>query len=187
MPRYFVPITILELQKKIARLTSKFEHVDYVPGAFKNDAEQEEQLWYDNGYMIREIFEKDLMKVQFDFENFEVEEGHFGPKGLMGYHTLSNGFTFLGCCAGGDWEVPVFFIIYWDGKKLRAYIPTDGNPWNTDMGTAYGSEDWHDYEGQMVGADENAKKRGWESMEDANFDPVEIEVDITSRIHPRKK
>ena len=38
----------------------------------------------------------------------------------------------------------MFFIIYWDGKKLRAYVPTDGNPWNTDTKEAYGNDEEKD-------------------------------------------
>jgi hypothetical protein len=48
---------------------------------------------------------------------------------------------FRGIWAGGDWECPVAFIIYWDGSKLRAYVPTDGNSWNTDTKRAYGNEE----------------------------------------------
>ena len=91
--------------------------------------------------------EKDLKKCHFDCENVEIGPGSIGPKGLMGYTTLDNGLSFLGICAGGDWEVPVFFIIYWDGEKLRGYIPIEGNPWNTTTRQAYGNytdEIWED-------------------------------------------
>jgi hypothetical protein len=36
-------------------------------------------------------------------------------------------------------------MIYWDGKKLRGYIPTKGNPWNTDTKMAYGNSYKDDY------------------------------------------
>ena len=74
---------------------------------------------------------KDISKVDFSFENFSCKKGHGGgPQGLMGPTTLSNNLTFIGCAAGGDWEYPVFFIVYHDGQKLRGYIPKDGNTWN---------------------------------------------------------
>lgn len=53
---------------------------------------------------------------------------------------MDNGFTFLGVTAGGDWEEPVFFIIYFDGKGLRGYIPENGNTYNKITKTAFGSE-----------------------------------------------
>lgn len=88
--------------------------------------------------------DKDLSKVQFDDENngavnYDNDPGR--PKGLIGLQTLPNGLTFLGMYAGGDWEYPVFFIIYYDGKSLRGYIPTCGNMINLDFKTAFGSED----------------------------------------------
>jgi hypothetical protein len=111
MARYFVPISIEKLREKIeSEITNLC------------DLSQ---------------FKKDL-KVKFDCENITTT-GEFGPKKLGGYHTLENGLTFLGVCAGGDWEIPCFFIIYFEGKKLRAYIPTDGNLWNTDTKMAYGN------------------------------------------------
>lgn len=103
-----------------------------------------------NMYMIEENcpqVAKDLRKIRFDYEN--VTCNHDDPFGkreekednLVGYHTLDNGFTFLGVQAGGDWERPVFFILYLDHKGvLRGYIPSDGNVFNPIFKTAYGSE-----------------------------------------------
>ena len=134
--------------------------------------------------------EKDLKKCEFDCENVCDHNGSFGPIGLTGYVTLSNGFTFLGLAAGGDWEIPVFFIIYWDGFKLRGYIPTNGNPWNTTTKQAYGNS-INNTDGK------NLKKRypakyGLMTDEEADsnwdwqkFDPSLIEDDIKTRIVKR--
>jgi hypothetical protein len=81
---------------------------------------------------------KDIEKVDFDFENAYVSDEDYD---FCGFHTLPNGMPYLGVVAGGDWETPVFFIIYWDGKKLRGYIPKEGNVYNQFTMTAYGSED----------------------------------------------
>jgi len=93
------------------------------------------------------------LKVRFDTENFECAEGegYNGTETLTGFRITTTGLRFLGCSAGGDWEVPVFFIIYWDGSRLRAYVPTAGNTWNTDTKMAYGNDARADFE--------NAKKR----------------------------
>lgn len=82
---------------------------------------------------------KDL-KVEFDWENWCYRYEPIWPQ-LTGYCTLPNGLTFLGNLAGGDWEYPVWFCVYWDGKKLRAYIPTEGNPYNSQTKRAYGNDD----------------------------------------------
>lgn len=79
---------------------------------------------------------KDLSKCDFDTENVDIV---YGPDSLMGYQQLGNGLSFLGLIGGGDWEVAVFFIIYWDGKQLRGYIPSKGNFWNTDTHRPYGN------------------------------------------------
>ena len=97
--------------------------------------------------------EKDLKKCEFDLEN--VEEGG-NRRELMGYRTLDNGLTFLGILAGGDWEISVFFIIYWDGKKLRGYIPSDGNPWNKTTKKAYGNDD-----GEFSDGEDLKKRYSW--------------------------
>lgn len=74
---------------------------------------------------------KDLSKVQFDWENYEA-----GP-----IQTLANGLTFTLCHAGGDWEWPISFILYWDGKSIRAYIPSAGNHWNKKTKQAFGNDE----------------------------------------------
>jgi len=93
------------------------------------------------------IIEKDLDKVIFDTENIS-DDGE--PKDLL----------------GGDWESPVFFCIYWDGRKLRAYVPEKGNLWNTDTNQAYGNDDEADLK--------NARKR-WPDSEDLRNDNIDLQ------------
>lgn len=63
---------------------------------------------------------KDVHKIDFDFENYEVEEN--------GNEQLPDGTAIIWAFAGGDWECPVWFVMYLDPtNKIRAYIPTDGN------------------------------------------------------------
>jgi hypothetical protein len=125
--------------------------------------------------------EKDLSKVQFDTENIEVSD----------CQTLSNGLSFVGISSGGDWEWPIFFIIYYDGKKLRGYIPRDGNLWNTKTKQAYGNDD-SDYMNGTTPVDiADAKKRGFLDANDPcqeidcasmKRDMVKIRIDIENRI-----
>lgn len=85
------------------------------------------------------------MKILADNENSTIEKssilgGTFKGEPLVGFHTLENGFTFLGVQLGGDWEYPIFTILYDDGKKIRCYTPSYGNTINLDTKTAFGSE-----------------------------------------------
>jgi hypothetical protein len=139
-----------------------------VPRTFSKKISQEE-LWekihdakdsathygYQTLKGLTEQVRKDLSKVEFDTENIDVDC----------CETLSNGLSFVGVSAGGDWEWPVFFIIYYDGKKLRGYIPKDGNLWNTNSKRAYGNDDYDDNDG-TPGDIANAKKRGFIAPDD---------------------
>lgn len=110
-------------------------------------------------------------KLEVSCENIDIYEQE---DNLLGFHTLSNGFTFFGYTAGGDWGVPVFMIVYWDGKKLRGYTPTGGNLINTDWNCALGDESvWGDEE-RAQKVREKYKKAGmsvnddlWAFMESA--------------------
>lgn len=86
----------------------------------------------------------DIKKVDFDFENCEFQHtDEFGQwDGMLGYRNLYP-LSYIGVMAGGDWEYPVYFIIYLDqdGKRLRAYVPKDGNVWNYDTNSAFGNND----------------------------------------------
>lgn len=145
MSRHFEPITVDELKKKIEACRIDDEWVEY-------------------GRLTSTV-ENDLDKVRFDCENTTDETYTFGPKELLGYQRLSNGMSYLGICAGGDWESPVFFCIYWDGKKLRGYIPEKGNLWNTDTKQAYGNDDEADLK--------NARKR-WPDKENLKNDNIDL-------------
>lgn len=174
MARFFVSITISDLQAKIDK--KAIGHHDVVQA-------------------LQEILEKDL-KVQFDCENTYCSKAHWKESEFfLGYHTLLNGLTFLGCAAGGDWEYPVCFICYWDGKKLRGYIPTEGNWYNTDTMWAFGNSD---ESGDPLADSKNIKKRwypdwdGDEDPDDAHFETSHIPdfdfkamiKDIEARILP---
>lgn len=109
--------------------------------------------WVYDDIELPKIITKDLSKVIFDFENcttYEDEHG-FLKNYLSGYYELSPDFHTFWVSAGGDWEIPINFILYWGDNRLRAYIPKDGNVWNKKYKTAYGSEgdsklfDWDKY------------------------------------------
>jgi hypothetical protein len=101
------------------------------------------------------VISKDLSKVDFDMENYQIgnanpsfkkyPEDHISAVGYpTGYEVLSNGLPVLFVSAGGDWQFPICFCIYYDGDKLRAYIPSDGNAWNKKEKCAYEPEEDND-------------------------------------------
>jgi hypothetical protein len=151
MPRNFVKITTERLRKKI-NYTMPNGHANVNASGYAWPLE------------IPEV-KKDLKKVDFDFENHCEGPGDFGPQRLMGLCTLNNGLTFWGQCAGGDWEHPVFFILYCDGPNIRAYVPKEGNPWNKRTKSAYGNN--------------NDEHMGF------RHDADEIEKDIRARLKER--
>lgn len=130
---------------------------------------------------LTSTIEKDLSKVEFDMENWQAypdPNDYSVEDSILGIKTLNNGLTFLGVRGGGDWESPVFFIIYFDGKKLRGYIPdTKGNPWNHKTKSAFGNND-EDVEESI-----NVYGKNYED-ENLKFDPKLIIEDIKERIKP---
>ena len=65
---------------------------------------------------------KDLEKVKHDCENIyaKVNKILFTKQGV----------PYLQGEFGGDWEIPVFFIVYYDGSTFRGYLPEKGNLYN---------------------------------------------------------
>ena len=47
------------------------------------------------------------------------------------------GFPYIQCAAGGDWECPVCFFVYFDGNKFRGYVPLKGNALNRNEKHAF--------------------------------------------------
>lgn len=120
---------------------------------------------------------KDLSKIEFDWENCETEDYAGTQSHFMGINALPNGMPFLGMMAGGDWEVPVYFIVYHDGKELRGYVPKDGNTYNLTTKAAYGNDEDED--------EKDAKKRGITDPYDLEPDFDKLRADIMGRILPR--
>lgn len=109
-------------------------------------------------YELPAIISKDISKVMFDFENCTgYNDQPFLSGYLTGYHELSPGFHTFWVSAGGDWEIPINFLLYWGDNRLRAYIPKDGNVWNKKYKCTYGSEGdspHFDYQKNPEGFDE---------------------------------
>ena len=79
--------------------------------------------------------------VDVDHENWETEVWWDCPEAAqyLDIQTI-DGITFCGVITGGDWEWPLYEILYWDGTRIRPYIPTRGNLVNPYVPCAFGSE-----------------------------------------------
>lgn len=134
--------------------------------------------WADHAVSLTKRIEKDIKAVvAFDSENADFEGAGVSKEQKIPY------FLFM---HGGDWEMPVYFAIYHDGKELRAYIPTNGNYWNDTTKMAYGNhhEDWHESEFNaniMEDDNTNAKRRfntDFESLTHSDADMSALREDV---------
>lgn len=114
------------------------------------------------------VVSKDLSKVNFDWENCGCDLANNGP---CGFWMTSTGVPMLGCYAGGDWEDPVYFVLYPESTtSIRAYMPKAGNTWNIKTKTAWGSGDEGDQD-----PDENPRK----------VDVAAFRADVDARIQAK--
>lgn len=98
------------------------------------------------------IGDKLINDVNFDLENIELT---YYCKGNISYLTLE---------AGGDWEYPVLGFFYWSerNQSIQGFFPLgEGNTYNIETNTAYGSEDDNEegYEENMQDLDCDAAVR----------------------------
>lgn len=182
MPRFFTKkLTIEQLAMKFCEaFQSKYNNCDEI----KEQFEKAESV-FDKAIVCVSLLEiaapeayKDIQKVQFDWENWTAKEneGFNGAENLTGFHILPNGLSYLGVVSGGDWELPIFFVLYFDGKKIRGYIPESWNPWNHKTKQAYGNDESADEE-------DIQKRYGVESQEDVPpIDESLVLADIQNRI-----
>lgn len=107
--------------------------------------------------------EKDIAKYQFDLENLDC----------LGIRTTKSGVDFLVFDGGGDWEYPLYFFVYYDGKDLRGYVPTRGNAVNTLTKAAFGNGEDIEVNGEN-GDTVYCNKYGIPVDEDGYFDDIDL-------------
>lgn len=133
-------ITLSELQQKMGK---------YIKDPNSPNYGNNEEFPYN---LPVKVLESDLTKIEFDFENYCI--GDADPmfktyptdyKGYCnypcGYKILPSGLPVLFVNAGGDWEFPICFVLYFDGKGIRGYIPTEGNVFDKKNKSAYGNSE----------------------------------------------
>lgn len=176
MPRYYDVVTQDELKSTLCKFVDKYldedEREDY------EDIEGE-----DFGHVLSTVMMyksgdagNDINKIQFDFENsfIGVDGDHFAVRfsKLFGLQTLGT-LSFYGMWAGGDWEYPVYFILYQYKGKIRGYVPEDGNTYNIKTKAAYGNDEEED---------EKELQRLGLSYDDVAWNQDKILVDIQGRL-----
>lgn len=115
---------------------------------------------------------KDWSKIEFSTENLDVIGEKLTPEGVPYLHIQ----------AGGDWETPLVCIIYFDGKKLRGYVPKDGNSYNHSAKAAFGNNDDDDDACVRQFGGRKGRRNGYE---DARADLTCVAKDIAGRIEAR--
>lgn len=187
MSRHYEILTQEKLARKILEAYNQHEYTEE-DNKVDLSGDLIKKVEGSGGYYMKTLTPKiqsDLSKVDFDFENCDTSRDYSSYEGLMGIRTLSNGMTYLGCAAGGDWEYPVFFIIYWNGVSLRAYIPKHGNVYNYDTKTAIGNDEEADKKFLMKQLKSSYKTESWaDNMTNAPLlkSPLWIDIDIQKRI-----
>lgn len=135
---------------------------------------------------LSSTLKKDLAKVEFDSENLIMDSaGHPEYRKLLGFHTMGNGLTYLGVMAGGDSDLPIFYIVYWDGSRLRAFIPKDGNFWNPKTKLPYGADPIDDIEAIRKYRTDLADVSDDDLFTKIRFDETKVIKEIESRLKPR--
>jgi hypothetical protein len=138
MPRYakkgstredIIEVMIKELQSEKMRQYVDGRDIDY---------EDEDDVIHNYIHNVvgysNSIANKDVSKIDFDFENSDTAFGFLG--------TLPDYTTLIWCMAGGDWEAPVYFCLYLDpDNHIRAYVPKDGNTYCHKCKSAWGTCD----------------------------------------------
>lgn len=102
------------------------------------------------------IIKKDLSSVGVGINEVALKRNVFNIDGdigfkddtaeLLGFVKLYSGVNIFGCLVREDEdEIPIFIAIYYDGKKLRGYIPTSGNTFNSEDNIAINIDDHIEY------------------------------------------
>ena len=129
--RHAKSISAQDFEQKMKNIWYKYLTDDKYNGKFSIDNFVYRMCRSSNEYKELSKLMKDLSKIQHNDENL----------GVSGKIKTSGKLTYLQCYGGGDWESPILFYIYWDGKNFRGYIPTYGNAFNRITKSAFGNNE----------------------------------------------
>lgn len=124
---------------------------------------------------IMSSFHKDVWEGKYEFDSENCDN-------VGDVKVCSKGVPYIEVNAGGDWETPVRFFVYFDGRQFRGYVPLKGNAINRDTNRAFGNDDESD--GKFI-----MKELSIEKDDEYPYSNHEVEIDsdacledFTSRI-----
>ena len=161
MPRYAPAMSQSDLRQILVDLAVS---TDYVEEYGDLDPANPEMWRVVDMLLMEELVpqvEMDWSKIDFSTENLDV----------TGELSTPDGVPYIRLRTGGDWESPLVAIIYFDGKKLRGYVPKDGNTYNHRTKKAFGNDEKDDTA--------DAKKQfGDRFVDDKDYIDVEPDFDL---------
>lgn len=109
---------------------------------------------------------KNDMKININMENLESS-----------FKMTSTGVPYIFNEATSDYSTWMVFMIYWDGKKFRAYIPTYGNPWNTDIKEQLGEYPEEDIKfiSKQLGGESKLKEVLNDILTNEGYDDIDVD------------
>lgn len=116
--------------------------------------------------------QKDWSKIDFSTENMDV----------VAEKSTQDGVPYLEIRAGGDWETPLVCIVYFDGRRMRGYVPKAGNSYNHGRRSAFGN---HDDDAAACARQFGGDPGDYEGRYDVDPDMTLVEKDIAERIVAR--
>lgn len=117
--RQFAPIDKISFLEKINEII--------IPDWEDDDDVTEEEKSWSYEFTNRILDDTSIMD---EWNDVEVRPGMGFLDYPCGYKNLPNGMHAMFVTVKADWSVPLCFVIYWDGKRLRAYVPREGNIYN---------------------------------------------------------
>lgn len=92
--------------------------------------------WFIYAIQKDKMVSKDLSKISFGYDIVDAINNNESQ--FLGLNVTENGMPFIGVSSCGDDEFPeIYFIIYFDGKNMRGYIPYYGNTYNPQTKAAF--------------------------------------------------
>ncbi len=157
--------------------------------------DKEKELEVEEGYLPPEDWSQIDKIGEGIGDIFSTENGEFDRAGGLAFPfgTLIGARMFgplagIGCYGNGDWEFPVFFIIYiGTDDQFHSYVPKNGNTFNHNSIQAFGNSDddfsyltsWAIVNGSSAELDENILFENVKLI----FNEKEILLDIAENVH----
>jgi hypothetical protein len=117
---------IQTMKENTMEIESAYDIIFSIEYFMDDDPKEKEKM-----YEFVNDFSKEKIGVIYDKEN------------IYGKLCQKEGISYLTVECGGDWEMPIIVFVYWSEKegRLKSFFPQgDGNIYNKETNTAYGSE-----------------------------------------------